>query len=150
MAIWVDADACPVLAREILFKASQRTKMPTYLVANQSMRTPPDAHISSIVVSQGFDEADNQIVERCQKGDLVITADIPLAADILAKGADALDPRGNMFERESIRAQLNIRDFMDTMRASGERTGGQKVYGQKDKQAFANALDRWLAQATIQ
>jgi hypothetical protein len=114
------------------------------------MRTPPDAHISSIVVSQGFDEADNQIVERCQKGDLVITADIPLAADILAKGADALDPRGNMFERESIRAQLNIRDFMDTMRASGERTGGQKVYGQKDKQAFANALDRWLAQATIQ
>lgn len=150
MAIWVDADACPVLAREILFKAAQRTKMPTYLVANQSMRTPPNAHIQSIVVSQGFDEADNQIVERCQKGDLVITSDIPLAADILAKGADALNPRGDMYDRESIRAQLNIRDFMDTMRASGERTGGQKAYGQKEKQAFANALDRWLAQATIQ
>ena len=150
MAIWVDADACPVLAREILFKASQRTKMPLYLVANQSMRTPPNAHIQSIVVSQGFDEADNQIVERCQSGDLVITSDIPLAADILAKGADALNPRGDMYDRQSIRAQLNIRDFMDTMRASGERTGGQRTYGQKEKQAFANALDRWLAQATIQ
>ncbi|MBT0586389.1 YaiI/YqxD family protein [Alteromonas oceanisediminis] len=150
MAIWVDADACPVLAREILFKAAQRTKMPLYLVANQSMRTPPDAHIQSIVVAQGFDVADDQIVERCQTGDLVITSDIPLAADVLKKGAAALNPRGDEYDASTIRAQLNIRDFMDTMRASGERTGGQRPYGQKEKQSFANALDRWLARATIQ
>ncbi|MDM7860753.1 YaiI/YqxD family protein [Alteromonas sp. ASW11-36] len=150
MAIWVDADACPVLARDILFKASQRTKMPVYLVANQSLRTPPDKQIQSIVVPKGFDIADDHIAQSAKPGDLVITSDIPLAAEVIANGVDALNPRGEMYDRSSIRAQLNMRDFMDTMRASGEHTGGQRSYGQKEKQGFANSLDRWLARATIQ
>ncbi|WP_100657233.1 YaiI/YqxD family protein [Alteromonas flava] len=148
MTIWVDADACPVIARDILFKACQRTHTELRLVANQFIKTPPASHISSIVVEKGFDIADDYIAANCVVGDLVITSDIPLAAEVLAKGADALNPRGDAYDRSSIRAQLTMRDFMDTMRASGERTGGQKAYGQKEKQAFANALDRWLAKAT--
>lgn len=148
MAIWVDADACPAIARDILFKASQRTKMPLRFVANQSIKVPPHGFITSIVVAKGFDVADDYIVQQCENTDLVITSDIPLAAEVLQKGASALNPRGDMYDRSSIRAQLNMRDFMDTMRASGERTGGQKAYGQREKQAFANALDRWLATAS--
>ncbi|WP_100641207.1 YaiI/YqxD family protein [Alteromonas facilis] len=148
MTIWVDADACPVIARDILFKASRRTKVAVILVANQSIKTPPDQQITNVVVEKGFDIADDYIAQHCVAGDLVITSDIPLASEVLGKGADALNPRGDMYDRSSIRAQLNMRDFMDTMRASGEHTGGQKPYGQREKQAFANALDRWLARAT--
>lgn len=146
--IWVDADACPVAAREVLFKASQRTKMPLILVANHFIRTPPPSHIQCKVVESGFDVADDYIAQQCQPSDLVVTSDIPLAAEVLAKGTSAINNRGEAYSRETIGSRLNIRDFMDTMRASGEHGGGQKAYSAKDKQGFANALDRWLATAT--
>ncbi len=145
MKIWVDADACPVVAREILFRAAERTCVLTTLVANQGMKVPASDYIQSLQVPRGFDVADDEIVKRVEPGDLVITSDIPLAAEVIEKGAHALSPRGEMHTRETIGAKLNMRDFMDTMRASGvEMSGGPSAYGQRDKQEFANQLDRFL------
>jgi len=147
MKIWVDADACPVVIKEILFRAAKRTGTEVTLVANQPVRVPPSEFISTIQVSSGFDVADNEIVMRAEAGDLVITADIPLAAEIIGKGGHALNPRGELYSTENIRARLNMRDFMDTLRGSGIQTGGPKEFSQSDRQAFANALDRLLAKA---
>jgi len=144
MKIWVDADACPVVIKEILFKAANRTGVETTLVANQSVRIPPSPHINMLQVKPGFDVADDEIVKRVNVGDLVITADIPLAAEVIEKGGLALNPRGEMYTADDIRAKLNMRDFMDTMRASGVNSGGPPPLSQNDRQAFANHLDRWL------
>ncbi len=147
MKIWVDADATPKPVKEILFRAATRTGIETILVANQPMQTPPSPHIHSIQVAAGFDVADNYIVQQAAIGDLVITSDIPLAAEVVGKGALALSPRGERFTTENIRQRLNIRDFLDTMRASGEHSGGPAPYSQQDRQTFANNLDRILAKA---
>ena len=147
MKIWVDADGCPNMIRDILFRAAQRTGIELHLIANHFVKTPANANILFTQVSAGFDVADNEIVKRCQAGDLVITSDIPLAAEVIEKGALALNSRGEMLTRENVRSRLNIRDFMDTMRASGLQTGGPPPLGNKEKQAFANQLDTWLAQA---
>ncbi len=146
MKIWVDADACPGVIKEILFRAAKRTATPMTLVANQPMRTPPSKLIDSIQVGAGFDVADNEIVRRLAAGDLVITADIPLAAEVIEKGGQALNPRGELYTRDNIRERLSMRDFMDTLRGSGVDTGGPAALGPRDRQAFGNALDRWLAQ----
>ena len=149
MKIWVDADACPVSAKEILYRAADRTGTPLTLVANQPLSTPHSENIKTLQVSHGFDVADDEIVRRVEAGDLVITSDIPLAAEVIAKGADALSPRGERYTKENIGSLLNMRDFMDTMRSSGvEMSGGPSAYGQRDKQEFANQLDRWLARNT--
>nr|WP_255558531.1 YaiI/YqxD family protein [Zhongshania aquimaris] len=145
VTIWVDADACPVVVREILFKAAVRTKIMLTLIANQSVRVPPSPYISAVQVSSGFDVADNEIVRRAQAGDLVITSDIPLAAEVIEKGALALSPRGELLTADNVRSRLNMRDFMDTMRSSGVHSGGAPAYSSADKQAFANQLDRYLA-----
>ena len=142
--IWVDADACPVVIKNILFKAAERTGIGLTLVANQPLSVPRAANIRALQVASGYDVADNEIVRRAASGDLVITADIPLAAEVMAKGAGALNPRGELYSPETIGARLNMRDFMDTMRASGVHTGGPSALGSQEKQAFANALDRWL------
>lgn len=146
MKIWVDADACPVVIKEILFRAAERTQTQVTLVANQYIVTPKSRFINSLQVARGFDVADNEIVKRLDPGDLVITADIPLAADVIEKGGHALNPRGEMYTRDNIRARLNMRDFMETLRASGVDTGGPSALNQSDRQAFANQLDRFLAQ----
>ncbi len=148
MKIWVDADACPVVIKEILFKAAERTKVQLTLVANQAIRIPPSRFISFVQVSSGFDVADNEIVERVRADDLVITGDIPLAADVIEKGGHALNPRGEMYTAENIKARLNIRDFMDTLRGSGIDTGGPPALSQGDRKAFADNLDRFLAKNT--
>ena len=145
MKLWVDADACPVVIKEILFRAAERTHSPLTLVANQPIRVPSSQYIKTVQVPAGFDVADNEIVKRVEAGDLVITADIPLAAEIIEKGGHALNPRGELYTEENIRARLNIRDFMDTLRASGINTGGPPAISQSDRQAFANNLDRFLA-----
>ncbi|MEG5939856.1 YaiI/YqxD family protein [Enterobacter hormaechei] len=144
MAIWVDADACPNVIKEILFRAAERVQMPLTLVANQSIRVPPSRYIRSLRVPSGFDVADNEIVRLCDAGDLVITADIPLAADVLAKGAAALNPRGERYSPATIREKLTMRDFMDTLRSSGVQTGGPDSLSQRDRQQFAAELDKWL------
>ena len=146
MRIWVDADACPVVVKEILFRATDRTGVQLTLVANQPLSTPPSPNIRTLQVPRGFDVADDEIVKQLDAGDLVITSDIPLAAEVIDKGAHALSPRGEMFTTENIRARLNMRDFLDTMRASGVQTdGGPAAFSQRDKQEFANNLDRFLA-----
>jgi uncharacterized protein YaiI (UPF0178 family) len=145
MKIWVDADACPVVIKDILFKAAERTGVETTLVANQPIRVPPSRFIHSIQVASGFDVADNEIVDRTEPGDLVITGDIPLAADVIEKGGLALSPRGEKFTTENIKARLNIRDFMDTLRGSGIDTGGPPALNQNDRKLFADHLDRILA-----
>ncbi|HEY9030118.1 MAG TPA: YaiI/YqxD family protein [Kangiella sp.] len=145
MKIWVDADACPVVIKDILFRAAERTKTPLTLVANQFIRTPPSPYLKAIQVSSGFDVADDEIVQRAEKGDLVITSDIPLAAEVIEKGCQALSPRGELFTKDNIRGRLNMRDFMDTMRSSGIHTGGPPPLGQSDRMSFANHLDRILA-----
>ncbi|MGR6870990.1 YaiI/YqxD family protein [Pseudomonas sp. HK3] len=142
MKIWVDADACPVVIKDILFKAANRTHIQTTLLANHTMTVLKSPYIGFIQVSQGFDEADNEIVARCHSGDLVITSDIPLAADIIAKDGQALSPRGELFTKENIKSLLGMRDFMDTMRSSGEHTGGPAPMNQNDRQQFANQLDK--------
>lgn len=146
MTIWVDADACPGVIKEILFRAAERTGTRVTLVANQPVRTPPSRLIDSLQVSSGFDVADDEIVRRVEPGDLVITADIPLAAEVMEKGGHALNPRGELYTKDNIRVRLNMRDFMDTMRSSGVQTGGPPPLGQREKQAFANHLDRLLQQ----
>lgn len=148
MKIWVDADACPVVIKDILFRAAERTGIQMTLVANQPMRTPPAANINSIRVAAGFDVADNEIVKRVKADDLVITSDIPLAAEAIDKGALALSPRGELYTTETIRARLNIRDFMDSLRSSGINTGGPPALNQQDRKNFANHLDSILAKAT--
>lgn len=145
MNIWVDADACPVAIKEILFKAANRTETTLTLVANHAMRTPPSRHIHFIQVPSGFDVADNEIVLRLEAGDLVITSDIPLADEVISKGGIALSPRGELLTEANIKPKLNMRDFMDTLRSSGIQTGGPAALSAADKQAFANHLDRWLA-----
>lgn len=144
--IWVDADACPTVIKEILYRAAERKKLPLVLIANQPLRTPPSPYISSLTVSKGFDEADNEIVRRTLPGDLVITADIPLAADVLAKGGLALNPRGELYSQDTIKQKLTMRDFMETLRASGIQSGGPATLNQGDRQAFANQLDKILQQ----
>jgi len=145
MTIWVDADACPVAAKEILFRAAVRTETPLVLVANQYMRVPPSPFIKSIQVVSGFDVADNEIAQNAQAGDLVVTSDIPLAAEVVAKQCVALNPRGELYTKENIRSRLNMRDFMETLRSSGIQTGGSPPYDQTDRQKFANQLDAYLA-----
>ena len=146
MKIWVDADACPVVIKEILFKAADRTGVKVTLVANHSMRIPNSKNVSFLQVTQGFDVADNEIVQRINKDDLVITSDIPLAAEVIEKQAHALSPRGELYTTANIRSRLNMRDFMDTLRASGVDTGGPPALSQSDRQAFANHLDKMLTQ----
>ncbi|WP_372598349.1 YaiI/YqxD family protein [Amphritea sp.] len=145
MNIWVDADACPNVVKEILFRAAERLGVKTVLVANQFLRTPSSAFVSAVQVPAGFDVADNYIVQKCIAGDLVITADIPLASEVLEKGAHALNPRGEFYTPENIRQRLNMRDFMDQLRSSGIDTGGPAKLTQQDRQLFANQLDRFLA-----
>lgn len=144
MNIWVDADACPRVIKEILFRAAEREQVLVTLVANQSLPTPPSRYVRTLQVAQGFDVADNEIVRRVESDDLVITSDVPLAAEAIDKGAFALSPRGEFFSSANIGARLNMRDFLDTMRASGFDTGGPPALSQGDRQAFANELDRYL------
>ena len=149
MKIWVDADACPVVIKEILFRAAERTRLPLTLVANQPINIPRSHYISFLQVSRGFDVADNEIIKRMEQGDLVITGDIPLASDVIDKGGMALNPRGELYSANSIKAQLSMRDFMDTMRASGVETGGgPPPLNQADRKAFASHLDRILTKFT--
>jgi uncharacterized protein YaiI (UPF0178 family) len=145
MHIWVDADACPKVVKDILFRAADRTQTPLTLIANQPMPTPPSNVIKTVQVPAGFDVADDEIVKRVSKGDLVITSDIPLASDVIEKGAAALSPRGELFTTENIKSRLSVRDFMDSFRASGINTGGPPALSQADRQNFANHLDRYLA-----
>ncbi|WP_421670921.1 YaiI/YqxD family protein [Rahnella sp. EDr1-12] len=147
MQIWVDADACPNVIKDVLFRAAERTGMMVTLVANQIICTPPSKFLRTLRVEAGFDVADNEIVKRTEPGDLVITADIPLAAEVIEKGGVALNPRGERYTTETIKERLNMRDFMDTMRASGVQTGGPPALNQRDRQQFANELDKWLQQA---
>jgi len=147
MKIWVDADACPGVIKEILFRAARRTGIELTLVANQPLSTPADKNIRAMQVAQGFDVADNEIVRLVDEGDLVITADIPLAAEVIEKGALALSPRGELFTANNIRGRLNMRDFMDTMRSSGIHSVGPPPLNQQDRQAFANHLDGVLAKS---
>lgn len=145
MKIWVDADACPVVIKEILFRAAERKKIQITLVANHQMRIPPSKYIHFLQVPRGFDVADDEIVKRLEKGDLVITGDIPLASEVIDKKGLALNPRGEMYTTENIKQRLNMRDFMETMRSSGvEVGGGPPPLNQKDRQNFANHLDRLL------
>lgn len=144
MQIWVDADACPGVIKDILFRAAERTQIMTTLVANQLLRVPPSAFIRALQVPRGFDVADNEIVLRLTLGDLVITADIPLAADVIAKGGHALNPRGEFYSTETISQLLTMRNFMDELRGSGVQTGGPAALSNSDRQAFANQLDKFL------
>ncbi len=136
MKIWVDADACPNVIKEILFRAADRTKVNVTLVANQYIRVPPSPFIRSTQVEQGFDVADNYIVQQAEAGDLIITADIPLADEVITKGAHALNPRGEMYTKDTIKQRLQMRDFMETMRSSGVQTGGPAPLSQADRQNF--------------
>ena len=145
MNIWVDADACPTVIKDILFRAAERTETMLTLVANQPVRVPKSAFIRSVQVGKGFDVADNEIIRRLEPNDLVITADIPLAAEVIDKGGHALNPRGELYSQDTINARLAMRDLMDTLRASGINTGGPPTITQADRRAFANNLDRFLA-----
>ena len=144
MKIWIDADACPNAVKEILFRAAQRTQTQVMLVANQPLKTPPSRYISSIQVPPGFDLADNEIVKRLSPNDLVITADIPLAAQVIEKQGHVINPRGERYTQENIQQRLTMRNFMDELRNSGVNTGGPPTLSQSDRQAFANQLDRFL------
>jgi hypothetical protein len=145
MQIWVDADACPGVIKEILYRAAERAQISMTLVANHFLRTPPSRFIKSVQVPTGFDVADGKIVQHLEPGDLVITADIPLAAEVIAKGGHALNPRGEFYTPDTIRERLNMRDFMDTLRSSGVDTDGPSSISQGDRKAFASQLDRFLA-----
>lgn len=143
--IWVDADACPNVIKNILFKAAQRHQIKLVLVANHQIHVPRSQFISFVRVSSGFDEADHYLVEKARQGDLIITSDIPLAADAINKGAQVVSPRGEEFTPNNIKERLNIRDFMDTMRSSGVHTGGPASLSNADKHSFARVLDMWLS-----
>ena len=144
MKIWVDADACPKVIKEILYRTAERLKLPVILVANSYMKLPKSEYIQFIQVASGFDVADNKIVQEVSPGDLVVTADIPLAAEVIEKGAHALNPRGELYTTDNIRQKLTMRDFMETLRSSGEVSGGPAAMNQKDRRMFADALDRIL------
>lgn len=144
MKIWVDADACPSVIKDILFRAADRTQVLVTFVANQNIHTPPSRFIQSLRVKPGFDVADNEILQRLEKEDLVITGDIPLAAEVIKAGGHALNPRGELYTVENIRARLNMRDFMESLRSSGIQTGGPQSMGQKERLAFASQLDKLL------
>jgi hypothetical protein len=144
-SIWVDADACPKVIKDILIRAAERTGVTVTLVANQPLIVPRVPSLKVLQVAAGFDVADNEIVRRVSAGDLVITADIPLAAEVLAKGGEALNPRGERYSPDTIRGILTMRDFMDTMRSSGNVGGGPPPLSQADRNAFASHLDKWLA-----
>lgn len=144
MQIWVDADACPNVIKEILFRAAERAQVSLTLVANKPLRTPASRYIKTVQVPAGFDVADNKIVGHVQCGDLVITADIPLAANVLKRGGHALDPRGEFYTNDNIEERLTMRKFMDELRSGGVDTGGPSSFSQSDRQAFANQLDRFL------
>ena len=144
--IWVDADACPVAIKEILFRAAEREQIPVTLVANQWLRTPPSRFIRSIQVPAGLDVADNEIVQNVSADDLVVTQDIPLAALVIDKGGLAIHPRGELYTAETIAQRLGMRNFMEELRGAGVDTGGPAAFHTRDKQAFANQLDRWLTQ----
>jgi len=145
MAVWVDADACPNLIKQVLFRAAERTGVILTLVANQSLPVPRMANIRMLQVAQGFDIADNEIVKRIDANDLLVTSDIPLAAEAIEKGALVITPRGEALTKENIRGRLNIRDFLDTLRSSGIHSGGPAAISDSDKRAFANGLDSYLA-----
>ena len=147
--IWVDADACPKVIKEILYRAADRVAIELTLVANQPIQVPRSSYIRSVQVTSGFDVADNYIVQQARPGDLVITADIPLASEVIDKGCLALNPRGELYTEDNIRQRLNMRDFMETLRASGMDTGGPPALSHGDRLAFANQLDRFLARAKI-
>lgn len=145
MRIWVDADACPAVIKEILYRAANRAQIPLTLIANQMLRVPPSPWIKALQVPGGFDVADQRIAEEAQSGDLVITADIPLAAQVIAQGAAVIDPRGELLNAGNIQERLTMRNFMDSLRSSGVETGGPAALSSADRQAFANQLDRLLA-----
>ena len=147
MHIWVDADACPRVIKEILYRAAERVCVPLTLVANKPLWIPPSRFIRSIRVGAGFDVADNEIVRQLQSGDLVITADIPLAAEVIDKGGHALDPRGEFYTEDNIRERLTLRNFMDELRGAGIETGGPAALNQSDRKSFANRLDHFLCRA---
>ena len=145
MKIWVDADACPVVIKDILFRAAERTGIELTLVANQRIRIPRSRVVNFLLVKSGFDAADNEIVKRLHSGDLVITADIPLAAEAVEKEAYALNPRGEFYTADNIKSRLNVRDFMDALRESGVDTGGPPALSQSDRKTFADNLDKFLS-----
>ena len=143
--IWVDADSCPSVIKEILYRVAERMPVMVTLVANQALQVPRSLYIRTIQVPSGFDVADNHIVGKSKPGDLVITADIPLAAELIPRGCMVLNPRGELYSEENVRERLNMRDFLDTLRSSGVTTGGPAPFSQADRMAFANQLDRLLA-----
>lgn len=145
MKIWIDADACPGVIKDILYRASQRKQLDLILVANQPLKTPPSPFIRSIQVGAGFDVADNYIVQNMAAGDLVITADIPLAAEVIEAEGHAINPRGAFYTKENIKQRLTMRNFMEELRNTGQVSGGPPPLSHSDRQAFANALDRFLA-----
>jgi uncharacterized protein YaiI (UPF0178 family) len=145
MKIWVDADACPNPIKEILFRAAERTGIALALIANHEVKIPPSRHISFLRVGSGFDVADDEIVRRLDPGDLVITGDIPLAAEVIEAGGQALSSRGELFTTENIKARLTMRDLMESLRASGIDSGGQAPLNQGDRKAFADQLDRIIS-----
>jgi len=145
MQIWVDADACPGVIKEIIYRAAERRQIHTTLVANQMLRTPPSRFIRAIQVASGFDVADAHIVDQVEAGDLVVTADIPLASLVIERGAHALNPHGELYTPGTIRERLSMRNFMESLRSAGVDTGGPAAFSQADRQAFANQLDRFLA-----
>jgi len=145
MHIWVDADACPVVIKEILFRAAERMEMPLTLVANKTLRVPPSRFIRSMQVSRGLDVADDEIARRLAPGDLVVTADIPLAAIVIERGGHAINPRGEFYTPDNIRDRLALRDFLDAQRGAGEQTGGPMPFDLTDRKRFADQLDRFLA-----
>lgn len=147
MKIWVDADACPIVIKDIIIRAANRKQLMTTFVANHFIKLPKSPYLKSVQVAQGFDVADNEIVLRAEVGDLVITQDIPLAAEVIEKSCLAMNPRGERWTKENIGQRLNIRDFMETMRSSGIQSGGPPALGPQDKMKFANELDRILAKA---
>jgi len=148
MHIWIDADACPVVIKEILCRAAIRKKTPITFIANQAVNVPRSHFVKTVQVSQGFDVADDEIVKRVNEGDLVITSDIPLASDVIEKGGFVLTSRGETYTLDNIKNRLSMRDFMESMRSSGIQTGGQAPMNQADRQQFANKLDQFLAKNT--
>jgi hypothetical protein len=144
MQIWVDADACPVVIKEILFRAAKRVEVKTTLVANQELQVPGSDYINAVQVRSGLDVADNYIVQNLSPGDLVVTADIPLAAAAIEQGAYALNPRGEFYSESNIRERLSLRNFIDQLRSSGVETGGPAAFSRRDREAFANQLDQFL------
>ena len=145
MRIWVDADACPAVIKDILYRAAERLKIEMTLVANKTLRTPPSPYIKALQVPRGIDVADSHIVKEVAPGDLVITADIPLASDVIAKGARALNPRGELYSPENIQERLALRNYLDELRGTGERTGGPPALDNTDRKRFADQLDKLLS-----